>query len=184
MNQSTNSPRKLFHCLKDEKGASQGQSNSPKRFKRTENLSILVIHKTWLPKLRVSAKSGLSSSNDVNPASCRGIQKVFDGKPQEIFTNRFYLRKLPPRFKHLAEINAVNGSDVNNQAFSYRKDLELLHSVDPDKVKVSIEHAKNIRSIEDNWNKGKILKNCKENSWKWLTPRDTPTKTVKFKEEM
>lgn len=185
MNRRTNSPLKLPDFLINEKLAGQGHSNSPKSLKRTENLSYLVIHKTWLPKLRVSVKTGLNVSNDIgNPTSCRGIQKYFEGKPQESLTNRLNLRKLPARFKHLVGRNAVNASEVPNQVNCNRKDLELLHSVDPDKIKVSIEYAKNIRSLEDNLNKGKILKNCKENSWKWLTPRDTPAKSVKFKEDM
>ncbi len=184
MNRSTISPLKLPDFLNQEKVASKGHAISPKNLKRTENLSILVIHKTYLPKLRVSGKTRHNASNEmITPASCRGIHKLFDGKPQESLTNRFYIRKLPARFKHLIGNNSVNASEVPNQASYNRKDLELLHSMDPDKVKVSIEYAKNIRSIEENLNKGKILKNCKENSWKWLTPRDTPAKTVKFKED-
>lgn len=186
MNKGSISPLNILDIGRLEKAAKLQTKKSPKRPVKALKLneSIIYLNRSCLPKIKVFSKNLINpvSSGDksVLEKTSRKKHHYFEPSQAESMTSRYYMRKLPARFKQFVNTNKFNVSESIRNLYYNKTDLELIHNNNPDKLKSSLEKAKNIKIIEDNFNKGKILKTCKENSWKWLTPKDTPSKSVRF----
>ena len=186
MNKGSISPLNILDIGRLEKAAKLQMKKSPKRPVKALKLneSIIYLNRSYLPKIKVFSKNFINPVNSGDKSilerNSKKKHKYFEPNQGESMTSRMYMRKLPARFKQLVNTNKLNVSESIRNLYYNKIDLELIHNNDPEKVRSSLEQAKNIKIIEDNFNKGKILKTCKEKSWKWLSPKDTPSKSVRF----